>query len=728
MNASVVKRSEGHSAVAAAAYRAGEKLTEERTGEVHDYSRRGGVNASEILAPPGSPAWALSRETLWNRVESAERRQDAQVAREIRVAIPCELSRDAGRDLVRDYVRREFVDRGMVADVAWHDEDGPNPHSHILLTMRRIEHEDFGKKAREWNGREPILGWREAWADCANQALAAHGSHERIDHRTLEAQRVDAEARGDHEAALRLDRPPTMHRGKVLTHRPAEAAPDRHLRFADAEAERLMAIGLAARVTSEAAAQTRLGRELDAAIGEVLDAIPAETRAERLANVRQPPAVTPLPTPPVIERDVLMAEVARRQADRENRELIDAIPAETRAERLANVRQPPAVTPLPTPPVIERDVLMAEVARRQADRENRELIDAIPAETRAERLANVRRPPEQRPLPRPPEIQRDVLMAEVARREKERIDAAEVARRETERVAAAKAAAAAEREAERVAAAEAKRVAAAKAAAAAEREAERVAAAEAAKAAEREEQIAAAARAAELKRAFQWAAADTSADTRQAASDLVATQPAGLPLDRVDVALYGRHSAPDDHRYAERLDIGHGAVLDIGTLRRDLEADILDHATKIPRGRGRSAVPPVRPDTVADAVIAMVERIQAAADRLLARILDRVLPDREAPTLTAPAHAAAPTVERGSAQGGGRETGGPPPRDVGAPPDHDTGRSAPRPPGLLPGGVGVDDKDAEAPEIDRGDGYEAGGATKVARPDLDTPAQDIEPG
>ena len=544
---------------------------------MHDYSRRGGVNASEILAPPGSPAWALSRETLWNRVESAERRQDAQVAREIRVAIPCELSRDAGRDLVRDYVRREFVDRGMVADVAWHDEDGPNPHSHILLTMRRIEHEDFGKKAREWNGREPILGWREAWADCANQALAAHGSHERIDHRTLEAQRVDAEARGDHEAALRLDRPPTMHRGKVLTHRPAEAAPDRHLRFADAEAERLMAIGLAARVTSEAAAQTRLGRELDAAIGEVLDAIPAETRAERLANVRQPPAVTPLPTPPVIERDVLMAEVARRQADRENRELIDAIPEETRAERLANVR----------------------------------------------------RPPEQRPLPRPPEIQRDVLMAEVARREKERIDAAEVARRETERVAAAKAAAAAEREAERVAAAEA------------------------AKAAEREEQIAAAARAAELKRAFQWAAADTSADTRQAASDLVATQPAGLPLDRVDVALYGRHSAPDDHRYAERLDIGHGAVLDIGTLRRDLEADILDHATKIPRGRGRSAVPPVRPDTVADAVIAMVERIQAAADRLLARILDRVLPDREAPTLTAPAHAAAPTVERGSAQGGG---------------------------------------------------------------------------
>ena len=250
--------------------------------------------------------------------------------------------------------------------------------------------------------------------------------------------------------------------------------------------------------------------------------------------------------------------------------------------------------------------------------------------------------------------------------------------------------------------------------------------ADAAAAAEREAETAAAARAAKLKRDFDWAAAGTSDDTRKAASDLVATQPAGLPLDRVDVALDGRHSAPDDHRYAERLDIGHGAVLDIGTLRRDLEADILDHATKIPRGRGRSAVPPVRPDTVADAVIAMVKRIQAAADQLVTHILDRVLPDREAPTLTAPAHAAAPPDERASAQG--RESDvGQPPQDVGAPPDHDTGRAAPRPrpPDMVPGGVRVDPKADEAPEIDRGDGYGAGGVEKATPR---TPGQDLSPG
>ena len=231
-----------------------------------------------------------------------------------------------------------------------------------------------------------------AWAvslSAANHALEVHGNPERIDHRTLAAQRVDAEARGDHEAALRLDRPPTMHRGKVLTHRPAEAAPDRHLQFADAEAERRVAIALAediieleARVAAGAAEHTRLAAELEEAIAEVLDAIPQATRAERLAHARQPPQPAPLPTPPEIERDVLIAELA----DRENNRLIDAIPEETRAERLANARGPAQPRPLPAPPVIEHDVLMAEAADRE---DNRRLIDAIPEETRAERLARV---------------------------------------------------------------------------------------------------------------------------------------------------------------------------------------------------------------------------------------------------------------------------------------------------------------------------------------------------
>ena len=158
ISASVVKRSAGHSAVAAAAYRAGEKLADERADKVHDYSRRRGVDAAEILAPPGAPAWALNRETLWNRVEAAEQRADSQVAREIRVAIPIELSRDAGRDLVRDYVQREFVDRGMVADVAWHDEGGRNPHAHILLTMRQIDRTTSARRSASGTTRKTSPG------------------------------------------------------------------------------------------------------------------------------------------------------------------------------------------------------------------------------------------------------------------------------------------------------------------------------------------------------------------------------------------------------------------------------------------------------------------------------------------------------------------------------------------------------------------------------------------
>ena len=424
ISASVVKRSAGHSAVAAAAYRAGEKLVDERTGDVHDYSRRRGVNAAEILAPPGAPAWALNRETLWNRAESAERRSDSQVAREIRVAIPIELSRDAGRDLVRDYVQREFVDRGMVADIAWHDEDGRNPHAHILLTMRQIEHEDFGKKVRTWNDKKTLAGWREAWADSTNQALKVHGSTERIDHRTLAAQRVDAEARGDRDAALRLDRPPTVHRGRTLTHHPG-AAPDRHLRFADAEAERAIAIGVAedtiqleSFVAGEAAAQKRLVREIDEAIHDAIDAIPEETRAEGLAHAAQSPRA--LPTPPTIERQVLASEFLRR--------LLDAIPEETRAEGLAHAAQSPRA--LPTPPTIERQVLASEFLRR--------LLDAIPEETRAEGLAHAAQSP--RALPTPPTIERDVLTAEETRREETRAAAKAAETLKNEQAAAAEAA------------------------------------------------------------------------------------------------------------------------------------------------------------------------------------------------------------------------------------------------------------------------------------------------
>ena len=104
---------------------------------------------------------------MWNAVEAAERRKDAQVAREVRVAIPRELSVDNRRALVRDYAQHAFVNRGMVADVTYHGGQGENPHAHIMLTTRTLTPEGFGPKNREWNKKEHLVSWRKDWADRA---------------------------------------------------------------------------------------------------------------------------------------------------------------------------------------------------------------------------------------------------------------------------------------------------------------------------------------------------------------------------------------------------------------------------------------------------------------------------------------------------------------------------------------------------------------------------------
>lgn len=230
-NAQALSRSSGASAVAAAAYRSGKDLTDERTGERHNYSHRSGVDHAEIIAPDQAPDWVQDRAQLWNAAEAAERRRDSQVAREVRVALPSELEGQEQRDLVREFCRQEFAGQGMVADVAYHDSGGENPHAHILLTMRRIEGQGFGKKAREWNGKERLNGWRESWADHANRALARAGRWERVDHRTLKAQRQDALQRGDLKVAEWLNREPQVHLGKAAHMEAKGIKTDRGRRF-----------------------------------------------------------------------------------------------------------------------------------------------------------------------------------------------------------------------------------------------------------------------------------------------------------------------------------------------------------------------------------------------------------------------------------------------------------------------------------------------------------------
>jgi hypothetical protein len=211
-SAKIIGRSSGRSSVASAAYRSSAKLTDERTGLVYDYTRKRGVVYSEVILPDNAPKWMGDREKLWNAVEAVERRKDAQLAREFEIAIPRELSPDERLALVRSYAREQFVERGMIADVAYHTttakDGGEHPHAHIMLTMRSLTSEGFGNKERGWNQTELLEAWRQTWAEHANRALEAKGIDDRIDHRTLMAQQQEALAVGDLEKAVNLDRQP----------------------------------------------------------------------------------------------------------------------------------------------------------------------------------------------------------------------------------------------------------------------------------------------------------------------------------------------------------------------------------------------------------------------------------------------------------------------------------------------------------------------------------------
>ncbi|MEW6752835.1 MAG: MobQ family relaxase [Candidatus Latescibacterota bacterium] len=217
----IVSRGAGQSAVASAAYRSGKRLRNAREERVHDYTRRRGVVHEELLLPAEAPEWARSREALWCAVELAERRVDAQLAREFELALPWELSAEARLALVRGWAEEQLVSRGMGVDLAIHEPsrggDQRNRHAHLLVTLRRLGADGLAaKKEREWNSRELLEAWRASWAEHQNRALERAGSRSRVDHRSLEVQHREAEQRGDPEA-WRLEREPTRHLGPAAT-------------------------------------------------------------------------------------------------------------------------------------------------------------------------------------------------------------------------------------------------------------------------------------------------------------------------------------------------------------------------------------------------------------------------------------------------------------------------------------------------------------------------------
>lgn len=227
----IIGRSKGKSVIAAAAYRAGEKLYDRETGLTHDFTRKGGVGHQEILLPDHALKEYLDRQTLWESVTKVEKKSNAQFAREVEVALPVEFSRELQLTVIQDYVQTNFISKGMCADIAIHDKKNGNPHAHILLTTRPIKadgswgtkekkeyarDEDgnriplidkktgmqkLGKRneklwkritvqANNWNDRGNVEKWRKSWAEICNRYLS---EEQQIDHRSYERQGLPIE-------------------------------------------------------------------------------------------------------------------------------------------------------------------------------------------------------------------------------------------------------------------------------------------------------------------------------------------------------------------------------------------------------------------------------------------------------------------------------------------------------------------------------------------------------
>lgn len=199
LSAKVISRAKGQSSVASAAYRSACRMTDERTGELHDYTRKHGVVHSEILAPDNAPDWMRDRAQLWNSVEKVERRKDAQLSREIQLSLPHELDAAQRLDLTRRFVKEQFIAKGMIADINIHGPgksgDDRNHHAHVMLTMRELMGEGFAKKKnRDWNDAAQLKDWRREWAQHQNREFERLGFDVRVDHRSYEDRGIDREA------------------------------------------------------------------------------------------------------------------------------------------------------------------------------------------------------------------------------------------------------------------------------------------------------------------------------------------------------------------------------------------------------------------------------------------------------------------------------------------------------------------------------------------------------
>lgn len=214
-------RSKGGSVIAQAAYQSGERLFDERSEETKNYTKKRGIVYTEILLPPNAPEEYLDRNTLWNAVDKSEKNWNAQMARRMEIALPVELPMEKDVELIREYCQKQFVSKGMIADIAIHDPSPPghNPHAHIMLTMRAIDEkgnwlpksrreyelDESGNRIKDakggwkfrkvfttdWDNRENAELWRSAWENIQNRYLEEANRPERVHMKSYERQGID---------------------------------------------------------------------------------------------------------------------------------------------------------------------------------------------------------------------------------------------------------------------------------------------------------------------------------------------------------------------------------------------------------------------------------------------------------------------------------------------------------------------------------------------------------
>lgn len=190
-----ISRGEGQSSVNSAAYRHRKVFFDNRTGEVcgRKTAHKKDLAFAQIFAPEHThPALIVDSETLWNAVEASEKRKDARLAKEFKIALPAELTPEQSIELTSAFVLEHFTKQGIIADVVIHDINGHNPHIHIMGTTREILSTGFGKKVREWDKPEMLDSWRKGWQETCNEFLELYGHDERIDHRSIRVQYKEA--------------------------------------------------------------------------------------------------------------------------------------------------------------------------------------------------------------------------------------------------------------------------------------------------------------------------------------------------------------------------------------------------------------------------------------------------------------------------------------------------------------------------------------------------------